>query len=317
MAREHRDDSINAVRPLNGAEDIHSRETVFQFSGTSEEMSWSAGTGLSLRDALNPREADDPFTAVSLTGAFYPMIGVGRGAFATARFSLSESTGLSFGIAEEQVRETYAGAPFAPDDWSHAAAVRLDHTSGRSRFDFELGGLFETGGVLGTLAAGGLTLSDSAATAWASATAETALDERWSFKASMTIAAAGEQHPGSSLVSSLGPIYATSFSFGVAGKNLFLRDDALAFVVGQPLRVEQAPVSLLTGTGRDRMTGDVIMTPTETSLAPSGRAIDLEAAYRFAMDDWNIATSLAYSFNANHVPGENAVTAVLWLSRRF
>jgi hypothetical protein len=103
----------------------------------------------------------------------------------------------------------------------------------------------------------------------------------------------------------------------VAGKNLFLRDDALAFVVGQPLRVEQAPVSLLTGTGRDRTTGDVIMTPTETSLAPSGRAIDLEAAYRFAIDDWNIATSLAYSFNANHVPGENAVTAVLWLSRRF
>jgi hypothetical protein len=315
--RENRADSVNAVRYVNGAEDIESHETVFQFSGTTDHMSWSAGTGLSLRDALSPREADDPFTAVSLTGAFYPMIGVGRGTYATARFALSERTGLSFGVAEEQVRDTYAGAPFAPDDWSQAAAVRLDHTSGRSRFDFELGGLFETGGVLGTLAAGGLTLSDQAATAWASATAETALDERWSLKASMTIAAAGVQHPGSSLISSLGPIYATSFSFGVAGKNLFSRGDALAFVVGQPLRVESAPVSLLTGTGRDWTTGDVTMTPTETSLAPSGRAIDLEAAYRFGVADWNIATSLAYSFNASHVPGENAVTAVLWLSRRF
>jgi hypothetical protein len=315
--RETSADSLNSVRSLNGSEDIESHETVFQFSGTRDEMSWSAGTGLSLRDALTPREFEDPFTVVSLTGAFYPMIGVGRGTFATARFALSESTGVSFGIAEEQVRDTYAGAPFAPDDWSHAAAVRLDHTWGPSRFDFELGALVESGGVLGTLAAGGLKLSEQAATGWTSATAETALGERWSLKASMTIAATGVQHPGSSLISSLGPVYATSFSFGVASKNLFARGDALAFVVGQPLRVEEAPVSLVIGTGRDRTTGDVIMAPSETSLAPSGRAIDLEAAYRFGVADWNVATSLAYSVDANHVPGENAVTAVLWLSRKF
>ena len=36
MLREDRTDAINAFRSLNGAEDIHSHETVFQFSGTSE-----------------------------------------------------------------------------------------------------------------------------------------------------------------------------------------------------------------------------------------------------------------------------------------
>ena len=56
-----------------------------------------------------------------------------------------------------------------PTAWSHSAALRLDHEHGRSRFDFELGGLVEDGGVLGTLAAGGLKLSEQAATAWASA----------------------------------------------------------------------------------------------------------------------------------------------------
>ncbi len=115
--REDRADAINAFRTLNGAEDIQSHETVFQFSGTRDQMRWSAGTGLSLRDALSPRTADDPFTAVSLTSAFYPMIGVGRGAFATARVDLGDDTGLSFGVAEEQVRETYAGARFAPNSW--------------------------------------------------------------------------------------------------------------------------------------------------------------------------------------------------------
>ncbi|MGH7554711.1 MAG: S8 family serine peptidase, partial [Longimicrobiales bacterium] len=317
LARENRDDSINAVRPLNGAEDIYSRETVFQFSGTNENMSWSAGSGLSLRDALASRDAEDPFTAASLTGAFYPMIGVGRGPFATARFALGENTGLSFGIAEEQVRETYAAAPFAPDEWNHAAAMRLDHRWARSRFDIELGALMETGGVLGTLAAGGLKLSDEAATGWASATAETALDERWSLKGSLTIAAAGVQHPGSSLISSIGPVYATNFSFGVAGKDLLARGDALALVIGQPLRVEQAPVSLLRGAGRDETTGAVTMAPEQLSLTPSGRELNLETAYRFALAEWDIATSVAYSFDANHVRGQNALTGVLWLSRRF
>ena len=315
--REDRSDAINAFRALNGAEDIHSHETVFQFSATRDDMSWSAGTGLSLRDAMSQRTADDPFTTASLTGAFYPMIGVGRGAFATARIELGDDTGVSFGIAEDQVRETYAGAGFAPDSWSHSAAMRLDHRHGRSLFEFELGGLVEDGGVLGTLAAGGLKLSEQAATVWTSATSETALNRHWSLKGSLTVAAAGVQHPGSSLIASLGPVYATSVSFGIAGKDLLARGDALAFVVGQPLRVERAPVTLITGGAVDASTSAVIMAETQSSLAPSGREIDLETAYRFALADWDFTTSVAYSLDANHVRGQNAVTGVLWLSRRF
>jgi hypothetical protein len=136
-------------------------------------------------------------------------------------------------------------------------------------------------------------------------------------KASLTVAAAGVQHPGSSLIESLGPVYATSFSFGVAGKDLLARGDALAFVVGQPLRVEEAPVTLMTGGRRDWTTGAVMMAPAQSSLAPSGREIDLETAYRFALADWNLTTSVAYSIDANHVRGQDAVTGVLWLSRKF
>jgi hypothetical protein len=314
--REDRTDAINAFRALNGAEDIHSHETVFQFSGTRDQMRWSAGTGLSLRDAMSPRTADDPFTTASLTNAFYPMIGVGRGAFATARVELGEDTGLSFGIAEDQSRETYAGAGFASDSWNHSVAIRLDHRHGRSRFEFELGGLIEDGGVLGTLAAGGLKLSEQAATVWTSATSETALNTHWSLKASLTVATAGVQHPGSSLIASLGPVYATSASFGIAGKDLLARGDALAFVIGQPLRVEQAPVTLIVGGALDA-TGTVSMASAQSSLAPSGREIGLETAYRFALTDWDFTTSVAYSLDANHVRGQNAVTGVLWLSRRF
>jgi hypothetical protein len=317
MLREDRTDGINAFRSLNGAEDIHSRETVFQFSGMHNGTNWSAGTGLSLREALSPREADDPFTAMSLTGAFFPAIGSGRGAFATAGVALSDDTKVTLGIAEDQLRDTYDGAGFAPDNWTHSAALRLDHDARRSELGLELGALIEEGGVFGTLAAGGLRLSDQATTMWATATSETALDNRWSLKTSLTVAASGVQHPGSSLVASLGAAYATSFSLGVAGKDLFARGDALAFVVGQPLRVEEAPVFLMTGGVVDRATGAVNMTPVQSSLTPSGREIDLETAYRFALADWELTTSLAYAIDANHVRGQNAVTGVLWLSRRF
>jgi hypothetical protein len=254
---------------------------------------------------------------MSLSGAFFPALGVGRGAFATARIALAVDTGLMLGIAEEQVRETYDGARFAPDNWTHSAAVRLDHETGRAQLGFELGTLVEKGGVLGTLGAGGLKLSEQAASVWATATAETALDARWSLKGSLTLAGAGAQHPDSSLVASLGPVYATSFTFGLAGKNVFARGDALAFAIGQPLRVEQAAVTLMTGDGRDWTTGEVIMGPVRSSLTPSGRELDLETAYRFALADWDLVTSVAYRFDANHVRGQNAVTGVLWLSRRF
>ena len=155
MLREDRTDAINAFRSLNGAEDIQSHETVFQFSGTTNGTSWSAGTGLSLREALSPRADDDPFAAMSLTGAFFPAIGSGRGVFATARLALGDDTGLTLGIAEDQLRDGYDGAGFAPDNWTHSAALRLDHESGRSQFGFELGALVEDGGVFGTLAGGG------------------------------------------------------------------------------------------------------------------------------------------------------------------
>jgi len=60
-----------------------------------------------------------------------------------------------------------------------------------------------------------------------------------------------------------------------------------------------------------------MMADTQSSLTPSGREIDFETAYRFALADWDFTTSLAYSLEANHVRGQNAVTGVLWLSRRF
>ena len=198
--REDRADAINAFRALNGAEDIQSHETVFQFSGTTDQMRWSAGTGLSLRDALSPRSDGRSVHHRVLDGRVLPddrrrarrVRNRSRRARRRHRPLLRHRRGA--GARDLCRRGVCAGLlePLGGD----AAGPR----AGRSRFEFELGGLVEDGGVLGTLAAGGLKLSEQAATAWASATSQTALDEHWSLKASLTVAAAGVQHPGSSLI---------------------------------------------------------------------------------------------------------------------
>jgi hypothetical protein len=313
--RENSDDALLAVRHLNGAEDTLSHQTVFQFSGATSMMIWSAGSGLSLRDALAPRDAGDPFGAASLTGAFYPLVGGNGGAFATLHFDLGVNTGLAFGIAEEDIRGPN-GSALAHESRSHAAALRLSHDAGAVRLGVELGTDMADGGALGSFAEGGFNMA-RAATGWASVQADADLGAYWSLRGLLTVTASGAQHPESSLIASVGPIYATSFSLGLARRDVFDAGDSLAFVVGQPLRAERATLTLLSGHGRDRSNNALLMSATQTSLTPSGREMDIESAYRFALGEWSAEADVAYSFDANHVRGENAVAALIWLSRKF
>src|SRR6185295_1207072 len=156
--RENPDDALLTVRHLNGAEDTLSHQTMFQFSGASDGVTWSAGSGLSLRDALSRRDAADPFAAASLTGAFYPLVGGNGGPFATLDFDLGANTGLAFGVAEEKIRGPNASA-LSHDSRSHAAALHLSHDAGVAQFGLEVGTDFADGGALGSFAEGGLNMA--------------------------------------------------------------------------------------------------------------------------------------------------------------
>ena len=131
------------------------------------------------------------------------------------------------------------------------------------------------------------------------------------------MSATAATEPQASLITSIGPIYATSFALGVARNDVFGAGDAWTFAVDQPLRAERAPLSLAKGTGLDPATGRVQMAEQQTSLAPSGREIDFETGYRFALGDWTGALNAAYSLDAGHVRGENAIAGLFWLSRKF
>ena len=205
--------------------------------------------------------------------------------------------------------------PFRGD--AQTAAARLDHQEGRVKLGFEIGTSFEESGLLGSMAAGGLKMADHASTAWTTLSGETEIAPHWSLKGSFTAAATAATTPASSLIASIGPVYATSFSLGLARADLFGDGDALTFMVNQPLRAERAPLVMLSGVGRDPATGEMMMGRKETSLLPSGREIDLETAYRFPLGAWTGAANLAYSMDAGHVRGAEAVSALFWISRKF
>ena len=170
---------------------------------------------------------------------------------------------------------------------------------------------------MGSLASGGLKMADRASTAWTTATAETALDAHWSLKGAFTIAASGATHPQASLITSIGPVYATSFAFGLAGTNLFRDGDVLSFTAGQPLRAERGSLTLASGIGRDWTTGGVIMGEQRASLLPSGREFDFETGYRFSLAGWNAGANVAYAVDPDHIRNKDAVLALFTLSRAF
>jgi hypothetical protein len=190
--------------------------------------------------------------------------------------------------------------------------------TGQARLSLEIGDVLETGGVMGSLAEGGLTMATRAAsTAWTTATAETALSAHWSLKGALTIAATAATHPEASLITSIGPIFATSIALGLAGENLFRTGDVLNFTLGQPLRAERGSLTLISGVARNWSTGGVIMGQTQASLTPSGREFDLETGYRFDLAGWGVGANIAYAIDPNHVQNASAVVALFTMSRTF
>ena len=310
------EDGIVPFQALAGPVDHLTHQTMFRFSGFADGFSWTAGTGLPLHDGM-AAGGDSAFSALSLTNAFSPLVGAAPGAFASLRVPLDGATGISLGAshAENQGLTQSLRTPFRNS--AETASLRLDRETRASRFSLELGSVLETGGFMGSLAAGGLKMADRASTNWTTATAETALDAHWSLKGAFTLAATGATHPEGSLITAIGPVYATSFAFGFAGGDIFRNGDALTFTFGQPLRAERATLTLATGVGRDWATGGVIMGETQSSLVPSGRELDLETGYRFSFAGWGAQANLAYALDPGHAQGRRAVLGMFTLSRTF
>jgi hypothetical protein len=312
-------DGIRSFGPAGGIEaSLAEHYAVARFAGEKGRASWVAGTGLSLRDALMHYSGDSPFASLSLSQGFSSSAGGTVSSFAGMGFAFDPVTRISFG-ASQSTNQGIPGA-FLPPQFQNrgvTSMMRLDRHAGKAKLGVELSGLMEEGGALGSLASGGLKMADTSATTWIGASYEAPLLFQWSFKGSMTLAATGTNRPTASLITSIGPVYATSFALGLGRSDIIAAGDAFSFAISQPMRAERAPVALSFATSRNPFTGAFGMTGVDSSLVPVGREIDFEAGYRLPLGDWNGGVNLAFSRDAGHVRGLSAVSSMFWLTRRF
>jgi subtilase family protein len=306
------EDGIVPFQALAGLENQSAHQSAFRLSGSQSGFSWIAGTGMSLHEGL--AEDFDAFAAASLTNPFLPAVGAAPGSFAALAVPLDDNLKLSLGMSHAD-NQGLGDLQLSMRNTADTALIRLERDTASWQFSLDAGSTLETGGLFGSVASGGLKMADQAATAWTTATAKTELDANWSFKGAITLAASGITHPEASLITSIGPVYATSFALGLSGHDLFRGGDGLFFSVDQPLRAESAMATLATGIGRDWSTGDVIMGQARASLVPSGREVDFETGYGFSLGNWRAACNAAFAYDANHMRGKNALLTLFTLSR--
>ena len=84
----------------------------------------------------------------------------------------------------------------------------------------------------------------------------------------------------------------SAFSLSVTKLGTLTNDDAVAFRISQPLRVERGAIELLLPVGWDYIARVAIEGPRRLSLRPSGRELVLEAAYQRGLSNGFISLNL-------------------------
>ena len=296
------------------------RDLLVEFSGRLGALDLTAGSGGRLAEAMADRPVA-PYAKplLSLSQAFSRGLERATGSYASAGLWLDQRTRLRFGAAIAEA----AGARLHPlEDLRRStsvqvAAVRLDRYRGRGRFGAEVGAMTEQGAILGSRGTGGLALTDRARTTWLKLGADQMIGRDLSLAFTVTGALTEPGSAAGSLFGSIGTIASSSFALRLAGQGMIKRGDAFSLTLHQPLRVERAPVTLVSGIGRDFETGQVIFGARRLSLTPSGREIGLEAAYRLGLGPWTAEANLAYRIDADHVAGRRDLAVLLSFNRLF
>lgn len=314
-------DARNLAYLGQSAQDIGPRRDImFELNGRLGALDLKVGTGAHLGDAI----ADRPLAPygeplLSLSQAFSNGLERSPGNYASAGLWLDGRTRLRFGASISEV----AGIPFHPleafrqNTSVQMTALRFDRFQGTARLGAEVGVMTEEGTLLGSYSTGGLTFTDRARTTWLKLDADIPVGRNLTLAVSLIGALTDPGSTSGSLFGAIGTITTTSFALRLAGGGLIKPGDAFSLTVHQPLRVEQASATLVSGVGRDLETGDVIFGATGYSLTPSGREISLEAAYRLRLGRWTAEANLAYRLDADHIKGRRDLLGLLNFSRLF
>jgi len=147
-------------------------------------------------------------------------------------------------------------------------------------FGFGLGFLTENGRSLGSASNGALRLGHGADTSFLTGMAQLRVSDRLQISAAFTAGRSAVKDTGG-FFDHVGPIDSNAFAVGAILQDGFAIGDKLGLQLAQPLRADTARAALILPTGIDA-TGALSRSIRSVDLAPRGREIDLQLAYRWS-----------------------------------
>ena len=118
------------------------------------------------------------------------------------------------------------------------------------------------------------------------------------------------------IVRGVSGLWSSAFAVGAVGRDVAHSGDRLAFRLSQPLRVEAGRAELRWVSGRSP-DGRVALERADLSLEPSGRQLDLEAAYSRPWAGGRAHLAAIASQDVEHTGGEQEVSVIARFERRF
>jgi hypothetical protein len=289
------------------------------FSGDYENVSWKLGTGLGLRAGLKGVDDREVNTATLISSEESRGYFSNAGSFASASYDLNDGISLAFGveIAENKGVRVNGANNLREDAKRYTSAVQINKNGLGFDLMMRAGALVEKDAVLGSRSSGGFRLVNKSFTGFIGAGARIEVDVNSSFNFVVNAGMTDVEASTSSLFKGANNFITTSWSIGFTKREVFKDGDSLKLSFYQPLRVENAKITIDKAIGLNYDTRQPIYETRTYGLAPSGRELALEASYRILEGAWSMQASLMYRRNAGHRININSGGGMMWLRRHF
>ncbi len=139
--------------------------------------------------------------------------------------------------------------------------------------------LAEDGRALGSISSGPLSLGTGAASTFVTVMGAMHISEKLELTAAYTEGRTRLRGQSAGLFSQVGPITSSAFAVAVIRQDGFVKEDTFGVQIAQPIRVDSARSDLLLPSALTA-DGAVVRSAQHVDLAPKGREIDIQAAYR-------------------------------------
>ena len=141
-------------------------------------------------------------------------------------------------------------------------------------------------------------------------------NERWAALGSVHAGLSRVRMENRGMLHDLSPLWSSTISFGVIGRNIGPARDRLALRLSQPLRVEagHARFNWASGRTRDRQ---VVVEETVLKLVPSGRQLDMEMTYTRPWRGGQAHLAALFSHDAGHVSGRQDIALLAQYRRSY